>query len=186
MEFRILVISVITTLSFVSLDAQTVQRGKASFYSKRATGARTSSGERLHHDSLTCAHRTYPFGTRLKVTNLSTGKSVIVRVTDRGPFRRGRIIDLSWAAAKEIGMLAKGIATVVVERADNLIVPFKPEPEDHSFELDFERTEYESDGDLRPNWQEMKKAMSPDNAGKGGKSLEERPNTSGKGSVRKR
>ncbi len=186
MEFRILAISVITTLSFVSLDAQTVQRGKASFYSKRSTGARTSSGERLHHDSLTCAHRTYPFGTRLKVTNLSTGKSVIVRVTDRGPFRRGRIIDLSWAAAKEIGMLAKGIETVVVERADNLIVPFKPEPEDHSFELDFERTEYQGNGDLRPNWQEMKKAVSPDKAEGGGNGSEGRPNQPGKGSVRKR
>lgn len=83
-------------------------------------------------------------------------------------------------------MLAKGIETVVVERADNLIVPFKPEPEDHSFELDFERTEYQNDGNLRPNWQEMKKAVSPDNAGKGGKSSEERPNTPDKGSVRKR
>lgn len=64
------------------------QRGKASYYSKRATGARTSSGERLHHDSLTCAHRTYPFGTLLRVTNENNGKEVIVRVTDRGPHGR--------------------------------------------------------------------------------------------------
>ena len=95
--------------------AQT-QRGKATFYSKRATGARTASGDRLHHDSLTCAHRTYPFGTLLKVTNLSNNKSVVVKVTDRGPFARGRIIDLSWRAAKELDILAKGVGTVRVER----------------------------------------------------------------------
>lgn len=74
------------------MHAQYVQRGKATYYSKRATGARTSSGERVHHDSLTCAHRTYPFGTKLKVTNPANGKSVIVKVTDRGPFARGRIM----------------------------------------------------------------------------------------------
>lgn len=102
------------------------QHGKASYYSKKTTGARTASGERLHHDSLTCAHKFYPFGTRLKVTNLSNQKSVEVRVTDRGPFGRGRIIDLSWAAAKKIGMIAQGVASVKVEMLDNPI-PFKPE-----------------------------------------------------------
>ena len=60
------------------LRAQDVERGKATYYSKSITGALTSSGERLHHDSLTCAHRTYPFGTMLKVTNLKNGKSVVV------------------------------------------------------------------------------------------------------------
>ena len=100
-------------------QAQYVQRGKATYYSKRATGARTSSGERLHHDSLTCAHRTYPFGTKLQVTNLQNGRSVVVRVTDRGPFARGRIIDLSWRAAKELGILTQGVAMVEVVRADD-------------------------------------------------------------------
>ena len=85
------------------------QRGKASYYSKRATGARTSSGERLHHDSLTCAHRTYPFGTLLRVTNENNGKEVIVRVTDRGPRGRGRIIDLSYGAARQLGILSQGV-----------------------------------------------------------------------------
>ena len=98
-----------------SRGAKTQQTGKASFYSKRATGARTSNGERLHHDSLTCAHKTHPFGTLLKVTNPSNGKEVVVRVTDRGPFKRGRIIDLSWGAAKELGMLTQGVAMVKVE-----------------------------------------------------------------------
>lgn len=120
-----------------------VQKGKASFYSKRATGARTSSGERLHHDSLTCAHRTYPFGTMLKVTNMANDRSVIVRVTDRGPFVRGRIIDLSWRAAKEIGMLSQGIALVMVEAIHNYVVPFKPDDDNYLPELDFGSTEYD-------------------------------------------
>lgn len=106
--------------------AQT-NRGKASYYSKRATGARTASGEKLHHDSMTCAHRSYPFGTLLKVTNLSNDKEVIVRVTDRGPFTRGRIIDLSYGAAKELGMLAQGIAMVEVKRVDEVKPPFRVE-----------------------------------------------------------
>lgn len=114
----------IVSLSLTSLFAQE-QRGKASYYSRKATGTRTSSGERLHHDSLTCAHRTYPFGTLLRVTNLSNGKEVVVRVTDRGPFVRGRIIDLSWGAANKLGMLSQGIATVEVARATDIKVPLR-------------------------------------------------------------
>lgn len=109
------------------LHAQGVLKGKASFYSKRATGSRTASGERLHHDSMTCAHKTLPFGTLLRVTNLSNGKDVIVRVTDRGPYRKGRIIDLSWGAAKAIGMLAQGVTQVIVERLPETTIPYKPE-----------------------------------------------------------
>lgn len=101
-----------TILGFISLHAQ--QRGKASFYSRQATGARTSSGERLHHRDFTCAHRTHPFGTLLKVKNLSNGKEVVVRVNDRGPFGRGRIVDLSWGAAKALGMLSQGVVAVEV------------------------------------------------------------------------
>lgn len=101
-----------TIMGFISLHAQ--QRGKASFYSRQATGARTSSGERLHHRDFTCAHRTHPFGTLLKVKNLSNGKEVVVRVNDRGPFGRGRIVDLSWGAAKALGMLSHGVVPVEV------------------------------------------------------------------------
>ena len=104
-----------------------VQSGKASYYAKKLSGRMTASGERLHHDSLTCAHRTYPFGTLLKVTNPANGKQVIVRVTDRGPYVRGRIIDLSVRAAQEIGIIAQGIAPVIVERYYDTVVPFKPE-----------------------------------------------------------
>ena len=99
-------------MGFISLHAQ--QRGKASFYSRQATGARTSSGERLHHRDFTCAHRTHPFGTLLKVKNLSNGKEVVVRVNDRGPFGRGRIVDLSWGAAKALGMLSQGVVAVEI------------------------------------------------------------------------
>ena len=101
-----------TIMGFISLHAQ--QRGKASFYSRRATGARTSSGERLRHNDFTCAHRTHPFGTKLRVKNLNNGKEVVVRVNDRGPFGRGRIVDLSWGAAKALGMLSQGVVAVEV------------------------------------------------------------------------
>ena len=125
----------------VAAASSQIQHGKASFYSKRATGARTSSGERLHHDSLTCAHRTHPFGTLLKVTNERNGREVVVRVTDRGPHSRGRIIDLSHAAAKELGIINQGVAVVRVEPIKKTKVPFKPEPESIP-EIDFEITEY--------------------------------------------
>ena len=132
--------------------AQAPQMGKASYYSKRATGTRTSSGARLHHDSLTCAHRTHPFGTMLKVTNPQNGKSVVVKVIDRGPFGRGRIIDLSWRAAKELDMLAQGVAMVTVEVADDIVVPFEVRNKKNSLpELDFERNEQGGDA-LHPEW----------------------------------
>lgn len=137
MNIRNSILAIITLLNFTVLHAQQ-QSGRASYYSKRATGSRTASGERLHHDSLTCAHRSYPFGTMLKVTNLLNDKSVVVRVTDRGPFGRGRVIDLSWAAAQEIGMLAQGIASVKVEVVGEGGVPFKPKEEFDFPEINFE------------------------------------------------
>jgi rare lipoprotein A len=109
------------------LHAQ-MQRGKASFYSKRATGSHTANGERLHHDSMTCAHRTLPFGTLLKVTNVANDSTVIVRVNDRGPYIRGRIIDLTWGAAKKLNMIMQGIATVIVEEAHRITFPLKAPP----------------------------------------------------------
>lgn len=135
--------AILAIFSLVPCYGQKHQHGKASYYSKRATGARSASGQRIHHDSLTCAHRFYPFGTHLKVTNLSNGKSTIVKVIDRGPFGRGRIIDLSWKAAKEIGMIAQGVASVKVERVEKPI-PYKPE-DTKLPKVDFEvaETEYE-------------------------------------------
>ncbi|WP_320408530.1 septal ring lytic transglycosylase RlpA family protein [Candidatus Cloacimonas acidaminovorans] len=87
----------------------------ATYYSKRFQGRKTASGERYNRDALTCAHKTLPFQTLLKITNPRNSKSVIVRVNDRGPFNRGRDIDLSYAAAKEIGMLSAGVIPVQVE-----------------------------------------------------------------------
>lgn len=92
-----------------------IDTGLATFYGNMWHGRRTASGLPYHKDSLTCAHRNYPFGTKLKVTNLKNGKSVVVKVTDRGPHVRYRIIDLSTAAAKQISMIADGVVKVSVE-----------------------------------------------------------------------
>lgn len=122
-----------------------IHRGKASYYSKRATGSRAANGERIHHDSLTCAHRSYPFGTLLKVKNLSNGREVVVRVTDRGPYGRGRIIDLSYGAAKELGMLADGIAMVEVRKVGTITPPYKVEDDEMETGLpDFEFDIYQA------------------------------------------
>ena len=93
------------------------QVGIASYYglTDGFHGRRTSSGERMDPWALTAAHRTYPFGTLLRVTNLANGRSVVVRVNDRGPFRRGRVIDVSRAAAKRLGFVSRGLTRVRVE-----------------------------------------------------------------------
>lgn len=87
-------------------DART---GKASWYQ---CCNKTASGERYNPDGFTAAHRSLPFGTRLLVENVGTGRSVVVRVNDRGPFVKGRLIDVSRGAARKLGMLGSGIATV--------------------------------------------------------------------------
>ena len=133
--------------------AQGVQKGKASYYAKKFSGRQTASGERLHHDSLTCAHRTYPFGTLLKVTNPANGKEVIVRVTDRGPYVKGRIIDLSVRAASELGIIAQGIAPVTVERYNPANIPFKPEDIIDLPEFDIGTNE---GADTKPIWMELR------------------------------
>lgn len=140
------ILIILSLLGFTPLQAQT-QKGKATFYSKRSTGSRTASGERLHHDSLTCAHRTYPFGTLLRVTNLDNNKSVVVKVTDRGPFSRGRIIDLSWRAAKELDILSKGVSMVKVEPYNESML-FRPSK--HLPEIDFELTD--AAGEFGSSW----------------------------------
>lgn len=95
----------------------------ATYYGKRFHGRKTASGETYNNNAYTCAHKTLPFDTKLIVTNPKTGKSVVVRVNDRGPFTRGRDIDLSYSAAKELGILAHGVAPVevVVIHPENLI-----------------------------------------------------------------
>jgi rare lipoprotein A len=86
--------------------------GVASFYTE---GARTANGERLNPNALTAAHPSLPFGTRLRITSVASGRSVIVRVNDRGPFIKGRAVDVSYSAAKELGMTERGVAKVKME-----------------------------------------------------------------------
>jgi rare lipoprotein A len=90
------------------------QVGKASYYGREAHGEPTASGEKFNMNAVTAAHKTLPFGTRVRVTNRANNKSVVVRINDRGPFVAGRIIDLSYAAAKRIDMLAAGVADVEI------------------------------------------------------------------------
>ncbi|MCD8267646.1 MAG: septal ring lytic transglycosylase RlpA family protein [Parabacteroides sp.] len=91
------------------------EEGLASFYHERFHGRKSSSGRVHDKDELVAAHRTYPFGTFLRITNLDNMKSVVVCVTDRGPYRKGRIVDVSSGAAKLLGFRKKGIARVRVE-----------------------------------------------------------------------
>jgi rare lipoprotein A len=91
--------------------AASAQSGIASVYAYN--GGRTASGERMSNAALTAAHRTLPFGTMVRVTNARSGRSVVVRINDRGPFVRGRVIDLSPAAARELGV--SGLASVTLD-----------------------------------------------------------------------
>jgi rare lipoprotein A len=92
-----------------------VLRGRASWYGREHQGMRTSSGERFDRTKYTAAHKTLPFNTRLRVTNPQNGKSVVVRITDRGPFRHERILDLSEIAARPLGIVQQGAISVVAE-----------------------------------------------------------------------
>lgn len=92
--------------------ASELPEGDASYYGNELAGRPTASGESFNPETLTAAHRTLPFGTRLRVTNTSNGKSVTVRVNDRGPFSGKRVLDLSHSAARQIGMLQRGTARV--------------------------------------------------------------------------
>jgi len=90
-----------------------VQSGKASWYGPGFHGKRTASGETFNTNELTAAHRTLPFGTRVRVVNKRTGRSVVVRINDRGPYAHGRIIDLSRASAEAIGISGVGSVEMV-------------------------------------------------------------------------
>jgi rare lipoprotein A len=96
-----------------------LERGQASWYGPRFHGRRTASGERYDQNAMTAAHRTLPFGTLVRVRSLVTGKEVDVRVTDRGPFTRGRIIDVSRAAAQALGMMGLGVKQVSLHVPDS-------------------------------------------------------------------
>ena len=107
-----MVLELLLVLALASSCAHT-ETGKASFYGRG--GGRTASGERVNPRALTAAHRTLPFGTIVRVTEVKSGKHVDVRVTDRGPFIRGRVIDLTPAAFGRLAPLARGVITVRLE-----------------------------------------------------------------------
>ncbi|SHJ38705.1 rare lipoprotein A [Hymenobacter daecheongensis DSM 21074] len=131
LPLRLSAFTLLLTLTFASLTAPatagddgkntttaaraTVLRGRASWYGKEHQGMRTSNGERFDRFKYTCAHKTLPFGTKLRVTNPSNGKSVVVRVSDRGPFRHQRILDLSEVAARPLDIVRRGAVSVVAE-----------------------------------------------------------------------
>ncbi|OAQ40869.1 hypothetical protein A5893_06225 [Pedobacter psychrophilus] len=99
---------------FSSCTPKISQTCKASFYADKFNGRKTASGEKFRNSKLTAAHKTLPFGTKVKVTNLRNGKSVKVKINDRGPFVAGRIIDLSKKAAHKINMDKEGIGNVKI------------------------------------------------------------------------
>ena len=130
------IVLVVLTFTTLGLGAQTF-KGKASFYGPGFHGKKCANGQVFDMNKLTCAHKTLPFGTMLKVTNLKNGKSTIVEVTDRGPYVKGRIIDLSKAAAEEIDMVNAGVANVEIEvmkadkeQATALLQRYEPETDD--------------------------------------------------------
>ena len=93
----------------------TIERGMASWYGPGFDGRRTASGERYDMHALTAAHPTLPFGTLLEVRNVATGASVRVRVNDRGPYVPGRVVDVSYSAAEQLGLVGRGIAPVKLD-----------------------------------------------------------------------
>lgn len=101
--------------------------GNATFYHPKFQGSRTSDGGTYHQDSMTCAHKTYPLGTLLLVKNPRNGKEVIVKVTDRGPFSRRLMIDLSYRAAEALAIVRHGITPVEVTPYESIRVPYKPQ-----------------------------------------------------------
>lgn len=109
---KIIFIAIVVFFIFLIREARS-EEGVASVYTVKSNGTRTASGKPFRDHELTAAHRTLKFGTKIKVTNKRNGKSVIVTITDRGPFIRGRVIDLSMAGARAIGM-GFGLAPVAL------------------------------------------------------------------------
>lgn len=147
------IVTLLAAVLLVVITAMAQQKGKASYYSKRANGARTSSGVKLNNDSLFCAHKSYDFGTLLLVKNPANGKEVVVKVVDRGPHGRGRIIDITYEAARRLGIIAQGVAMVEVSKYDDTAIPYKPKDyELPELNLEIQEQPDYRDGQL-PSWQ---------------------------------
>lgn len=104
-----------TMFCFTACSKKVTETGKASYYADKFEGRKTASGEIFRQGQLTAAHRTLPFGTKVTVVNVSNGRSVKVRINDRGPFAEGRVIDVSKKAARKLGMVTTGVAPVEVK-----------------------------------------------------------------------
>jgi len=114
--FPFILVSIVflTSCHRKAIPGSGTETGMASYYSETYNGKKTANGEIYHSSELTAAHKKLPFGTKVKVTNISNGKTVKVRVNDRGPYVAGRIIDLTREAAKKIDMLAAGVVKVKI------------------------------------------------------------------------
>lgn len=121
MNLKLLILAVLLSFTQLSLMGQSLKKkgdtakGEASYYHSKFHGRKTASGEIYDKFKLTAAHRTLPYGTMIKVTNLRNRRSIVIKVNDRGPYAKGRIVDLSFAAASKIDMIKEGVATVEVE-----------------------------------------------------------------------
>lgn len=151
-RFFIIVSLLLTSVSVCVAQALPMQKGNASYYHDRFHGRKMANGNLYHRDSMTCAHLRYPLGTWLHVRNLSNGKEVNVQVTDRGPYSRKFVIDLSRAAARELDIISYGYRPVE-------IVPFVPARVPYLLEPSLERPELDlgfSDDEniLNPRWQD--------------------------------
>lgn len=112
---KLFILSLLFLFTLYGCSVKVSQNGKASFYADKFIGRKTANGETFRNSKLTAAHKTLPFGTKVKVTNKNNGKSVKVRINDRGPFVAGRIIDLSKKAAKKIDLYKAGVAEVEIK-----------------------------------------------------------------------
>jgi rare lipoprotein A len=114
MKIHHLVIAASFILGLSSCAHKITETGKGSYYADKFQGRSTASGEKFSQHKMTAAHRTLPFGTKVKVTNLANGRSVNVTINDRGPFAPGRIIDVSKKAARKLGMVDAGVASLQI------------------------------------------------------------------------
>lgn len=138
--------------TFVFAQRLQPQKGNASYYADYFHGRTMSNGQKYHRDSMTCAHLYYPLGTWLRVRNITNGKEVVVRVTDRGPYSRKFVIDLSRAAARQLDIIHYGWRPVEITPFTPGHVPFilAPQREKPVLNLGFS----DDEDDLAPYWQE--------------------------------
>lgn len=160
---------VVLLIVIISISAKAqVQTGKASFYADRFEGNPTASGEKYRANKLTAAHKTLPFGTKVRVTNLANNESVVVTINDRGPYAEGRVIDLSKIAAEKLNFFNQGTAEVKLEIVDATdgTGDNQPVPVDHvvvddkeTYDFDIARIEPSGFGIQLGTYQELVNVM---------------------------